>query len=283
MEPPTPHPPIGQVPSAVPPPRAGTATVPPPHLPAPAVPAPPARRRLWPVLAIAVSTIALLLAAGAGLVSWRALDQANDARDIALRGGPGPAPAPSSEPGASTGQEPQPTAGPAGEVGEPPAVDPTTGEASDEIPINPTAQYTLVYEKQQLKIQARCNYPTYADLDKPEVRVSEAVADLGVFRTCSTGGVAVFQIDTPAASVSDGSLATLSATDCVDRIRTGPIADGAEVPIKQGNLLCLVTSASRAVTEGISRKVVALEVVGVVDEQGTSTATVNVTTWNIPR
>ena len=70
-------------------------------------------------------------------------------------------------------------------------------------------------------------------------------------------------------------LATLSATDCVDRIRTGPIAEGAEVPIKQGNLLCLVTSASRAVTEGISRKVVALEVVGVVDEQGTSTATVN--------
>ena len=97
MEPPTPHPPIGQVPSAVPPPRAGTATVPPPPLPTPAVPAPAAKRRLWPVLAIAVSTLALLLAGGAGLVSWRALDQANDARDIALRGGQPPVAQPAGE------------------------------------------------------------------------------------------------------------------------------------------------------------------------------------------
>ena len=168
MEPPTPHPPIGQVPSAVPPPRAGTATVPPPPLPTPAVPAPAAKRRLWPVLAIAVSTLALLLAGGAGLVSWRALDQANDARDIALRGGQPPVAQPAGETPPTASPETA-EASPPAQVALPPEVDPSTGEASDDLPLNPEAEFTQVYDKQHLKIQTRCNYPTYADLDKPEV------------------------------------------------------------------------------------------------------------------
>ena len=85
------------------------------------------------------------------------------------------------------------------------------------------------------------------------------------------------------ALVTDGTLATLTAKDCVEHIRTGPLAAGADVPIKQGGVLCITTSAQRAVTEGISRKVVALEVVGIVDEQETATATVRVNAWDIPR
>ena len=165
----------------------------------------------------------------------------------------------------------------------PPEVDPSTGEASDDLPLNPEAEFTQVYDKQLLKIQTRCNNPTYADLDKGEVGVGSDVGDIRVSRYCSSGSVPVFGFDTPVALVTDGTLATLTAKDCVEQIRTGPLAAGADVPIKQGGVLCITTSAQRAVTEGISRKVVALEVVGIVDERETATATVRVNAWDIPR
>jgi len=238
-------------------------------------PQPPAvKRKLWPVLAVAVSVLSLLVAAASTLIAWRALDQAKDAKAIALR------PAGDGQPVRSSSAPTVPaTTAPA----EPPAVDPTTGEANDDIPLNTAASYTVAYQGENLRVQVRCDNNTYVDLDKPEVGSDYQISDLAMEVNCGPSNVPTFSVTTPAASLPQGDLATLTAKDCVEAVRTGPLAEGATVPVKQGVVMCVLTSGPRAATQGISRKVVAIQVLGVVDEDATDTASVRVNAWNIPR
>lgn len=223
-------------------------------------------------VAVLVALLAVLVSAGSLAVAWRALDRAEDAREIALSRAP------------VTGQNPgQPDVAPTpAEPG--PATDPTDpAVGGTELPVNPAARYGIAYQSTNLQVQVQCNNMTYIDLDKPQVKVDSQVADLTMALDCASGAVAQFDPPEAAAVVPDATANQVTPNDCATRIRTGPVADGAKIPVRQGVVMCLLTSSAAADTLGITWKLVVLEVLGVVDESGADTANVRVTAWDVPR
>jgi len=232
--------------------------------------APKRGRVIGAPLAIAVAVLALLLAAVSMLVSWRALDQATDARDIARAGGapapqaPGPAPQPT---------EPPPTGGPAPEP--PPPGDPTT--TPDLPPLNEQTQYTVKYEKVSLKLQTGCNNSQYIDVDVPRVRNDSTDDDIQFTAQCGAE-TSYFELpqNTPA---SRADTPNLTPQDCARLIQTGPLGLNTRVPARKGTVLCLITSLEEAMQRGDKQRIAIVQVTGVADDGAVS---VSATAWDIP-
>lgn len=261
---PVPH---GQVPHGPP----GAAT-PPPRPPAAA----PRGRRLGPAVVLGAAALAVLLALVSVLISWRALDQANDARDIALSRAPGASgPAGPSQPAESSDPPPAPT-------GEPPGSGPHDPTVEPENPgFDEKTQYTVAYEKQDLTLERSCESSARRniDLDEPRVNVGTNLNDLSFRSKCAGEAAATFLLPNEVVGASADAPST-TPNECARRIRTAPLGDDVPVPLQQGVVLCVVTSLPAANDIGISRKMVVVEVRAISEIRGS--VVIRVSAWNIP-
>jgi hypothetical protein len=216
--------------------------------------------------------VAVGAAALATVLSLRALDQANDARDIARAAGAGRAderPAGSGEP-SETQTAPAP-----GTTGTEPPPEPSLS-ASDEPLLNQQTPYKEKYVDERLTLRANCGSDLDIDLDKPEVRVT-AGEELRFTARCG-GNSSYFNLDAKA-SGSQVDAASLSPADCNERIMKGSIGPDINVPARKGVVLCVKTSLSDARESGDTWKMARVHVTDVNDD---GTVVLTVSAWDIP-
>jgi hypothetical protein len=240
-----------------------------PYSVSPAAPA-PAKRSRGAVLALGVAALALAVAVISLVVAWRAVDQAGDAKQLALVG----------ESGQEAPATQAPAAAPETITQAPPATDAPiepapSGTAAP--PLNEQTVYKPKYEKQSLTLKARCSYHMYADLDEPRANVSESGYDVALTGECATepGFLRLGQ----GVEGSTSGAAGMTPHDCAERIRTSPLGD-ASIPARQGTVVCLTTSFAEAQALGENQRLVLFEITGVADD---GAVTIKSTAWDIPR
>ncbi|MBN1170879.1 MAG: hypothetical protein JXA67_01790 [Micromonosporaceae bacterium] len=224
------------------------------------------------MVALSVAVLAVLVAIGALLVAWRALDQANDAREIALAGrGPVPSLTPTEDPA-----QPEASTGPQEGAATVPGSAQSTAVAAGSLPptLDPQTVYKVKYEKQSLTLKPN---PMYADLDEPRANVDPNDYDIGLYR--DTSGVAPYFRLGEDVQAGEASAAAMTPQDCADRIRTAPVGQ-APIPARSGAVLCVMTSYESALKRGDVQRMVLLEVTGVGADDA---VTIQLTAWNIPR
>lgn len=234
-------------------------------------------------LPVVLSGFAVVLAAFALLLGWRALDQAGDAKDIALAGagtaqptGGGAQPAePAGTAAAGFGQnqpqEPPPTTPAAG----PEVTSAPGGSSTSEPKLDGTTAYKVKYEKQPITLKASCGNYMYTDLDEPRADVHPG-ADLYYNGACSErAGTLVL---TDGVTGSGVGAAGMTAHDCWEKIRTTPLG-GEAVPVRKGVVICLRTSFKEAQDRGDAQRIVLIEVTGVSADNAVD---LRLTAWNIP-
>lgn len=286
---PPPRPPAGPVPPsptqpvAYPPPSTDPMSAPPAPFSGPPgmypvspAAAEPGHRPRGALLVFGVAALALLIAVVSLVVAWRALDQARDAKQIALAAG-------GREPSgrASQAQGPVPTVSvPA----EPPTAAAPTEASIDSAPSGTGAPsldehtvYTPKYERQALTLKAACSYEMYADLDEPRANVSNAGYDIALNGFCvnEPGYLSLGSGVEGSTSAEPG----LTPHDCAERIRTAPLGS-ARIPARKGTAACLTTSFAEAQEKGDTQRLVFLEITGVAED---GAVTIRATAWDIPR
>ncbi|GIF03480.1 hypothetical protein [Actinoplanes siamensis] len=135
-------------------------------------------------------------------------------------------------------------------------------------PAEADAGRPVTYAKEALDIRIGCSALVYLDLDEPRAGVSGQVADLRYDSKC--GAVpARLSLAAGATAGSSAPNANLDAEGCLRAIRTGPLGPGAEVAVKKGAALCVLTAAEPA-------KLVLVEIT---DVGVTGTAGLRATSW----
>ena len=221
-------------------------------------------RTTW--LALGTAGIALVVALFSVLVSAVALHRSSNTHTVAA----GSAARPSVSPTDTSGGDPPTSAQTSTDN---PVVSTTDASVpTDSETIDPKADYTIAYRGERLRIQPTCG-SRYVDLDEPRVGTGSGNSELS-YSNCSgrqldnTSGVAaVAQVTSPDASPGD----------CAEAIRTAPI--NLPIPPSAGLNLCVVTSNSEAIAEGISQKVVLLTIDSIAEDD---TLDVTVSAWEIP-
>ncbi|RQX11014.1 hypothetical protein DLJ58_09850, partial [Micromonospora arida] len=256
------------------PPPGGTAPPPFPGGPGPADPLPPAsgaRRGRLGFVVIAVAALALLVSLGSAVVSWRALDQAQTARDIASARAPvgstdtGPAPAPSSS---AAGTDSRPASA---TPEEPPSSPGTPPELSEQTVYEPK------YDNQSLTLKPTdCFKEMEVDLDEPRANVGSNTTDMALNAGCPG---APFVKLANGVEGSEAATAGMKPAECNNSIRSAPIAVDAEVPLRKGSWLCIRTNYAAAREQRDRWRMVLLEVVTINNDR---TTVIRVTAWNIP-
>ncbi|MEV7330246.1 hypothetical protein [Micromonospora sp. NPDC093244] len=216
-----------------------------------------------------MAALALLVSLGSAILSWRALDQAQTARDIASARGPV----------GSTGGVPAPS-DPA-----PPSDAPQTSPIPEDSPRDPgtppdipeTAVYEVEYENQSLTLRpGDCFTKMRVDLDEPRANVGTNGWEFSLDPGCQGG--------TPNITLSDGvegseTTAAMKPGECYNAIRSSPIAEGAEVPLRKGAWLCLSTNYAAARERRDEWRMVLMEVISINNDR---TVVIRATAWNIP-
>ncbi|BCJ41536.1 hypothetical protein [Actinoplanes ianthinogenes] len=130
----------------------------------------------------------------------------------------------------------------------------------------------VTYAKEALNVRVGCAALVYLDLDEPRAGVSEQVADLRYDSRCGNGPA---RLTLAVGSVAGSSVPSgnLDAAGCLRAIRTGPLGPGAEVEVRRGAALCVLTAAEPA-------KVVLVEITEV---GGTGAAGLRATSWLAPK
>jgi hypothetical protein len=137
---------------------------------------------------------------------------------------------------------------------------PVAAEATTGLPVT--------YAKEALDIRVGCAAIAYLDLDEPRAGSSQQVADLRYDSKC--GSVpARLSLGPGATAGSSVPTANLDADDCQRSIRNGPLGPGAEVPVRKGSALCVLTASDPA-------KLVLVEIT---DVGPTGTAGLRATSW----
>jgi hypothetical protein len=142
--------------------------------------------------------------------------------------------------------------------------------------VRPDADFKIEYEKKALRVtpMSGCEL-RYVDLDEPRVGVAQAIAEFGYGGPCGGGPKPAIDVEDelPISMGNDNAI----ARDCAEAIRTGPINEPV-VPADQTSL-CLLTSASAAEKEGITRKLVLVTIDSIAAD---GTLNLLVTAWNVP-
>jgi hypothetical protein len=212
---------------------------------------------------------ALLVALAAFGVAWRALDQAHDARDIALAGRG------QAVPGNQQATGPAAASGGSGATAAPPANPNASGEPP---PLDQRTVYKVKYDKQTLILKTQSSYSMYVDLDEPRANVAEEGHDLALVSSYN-GGVPHFTLGEGVEGSEQGAPG-MTPQDCAEKIRIAPINSKAQIPARQGSVLCLTTSFAAAQARGDVRHMVLMEITAVAAD---AAVTVQLTGWNIPR
>jgi hypothetical protein len=232
------------------------------------------RRSARTVLVLSACALALLLAFVSLLVSWRALDQAGDARDIAAAAGRGQPMTP-----AAAQREATSTPEPARSTATSEATTPSAVTSGEPPPLNPRTAFKIKYDKQSLTLKPQGSYPMYVDLDEPRANVGQSGYDLALAGPSSySQDPAYFKLGEDVAG-SEAGAPGMTPQDCGEKIRTAPVG-AANIPARKGTVLCLTTSYTAARERGDVQRLVLLEVTGVATD---NTVTVQVSAWDIPR
>ncbi|MGC4888530.1 hypothetical protein [Micromonospora sp. DT227] len=225
------------------------------------------------VLALGVAGLALLLALGSAIFAWRALDQAQDAKDIALRSGPIVSASATGEPdgGAQTPASSAPT-----EAGGT-TPDDTPRSPGEAPPLDERTVYRPSYQKQPLVLKASCSNSMYADLDEPRTRNDATGADIRFSRGCGNEPSTLRLED--GVEGTDATSASATPQECAEKIRTALIGEGQPIPVRKGTTICVTTDYAYAKAHGDPWRMALIEVIGVANDGST---TLQVTGWDIP-
>lgn len=294
LPPVSPHPPYG--PPPLPPhlsaPPRGTAVPPPPaprsggagpgvDQPAPPTPhAPSIRTGSQPtpptggrrsLIAIAIAITAVVVASVSVVISWRALDQAGDARDIANARG---LQAPAATQAPTTGSTAEPP--PVDLTGTP--IEPVDPAVTGTLPtLNAQTQYAVKYTGESLKmLVAGCADEMYIDLDEPRLRVGLGSAELSFETECSGGTPTLKLVNGVVGSEVESPVTT--PAECNEKIRTSPLGEIAQ-PARRGRVFCVMTNLDLARASGDTWKMVVVEVKSTAQD---GTVTIQANAWNIP-
>lgn len=131
-------------------------------------------------------------------------------------------------------------------------------------------QYPVAYAKEPLRVQVGCSAVIFLDLDEPRADAQEQVADLRYDSRCGDEPPRL-SLGAGAASGSPRSNADTDAAGCLRSIRTSPLGPGADVVVKKGAALCVLTASVPAV----------LALVEIIDVGGTGTAGLRATSWKV--
>ncbi|MEU4556680.1 hypothetical protein [Micromonospora violae] len=221
-------------------------------------------------MVIGVAVLALLLALGSAAVSWRALDQAQTARDIASARGPAAPSAPAAEPipsGPAVSADPEQTAA---SPEEPPRSPGTPPEITAETVYKPK------YDNQSLILKtADCFTRMQVDLDEPRANVGSGNADVAF--GCSNGNP-WFRLASGVEG-SETAKAGMKPGECGDAIRSAPIAQGTVVPLRKGSWLCVRTNYRTAYAQRDEWRVILVEIVSIGND---GAVVIRATAWDIP-
>ncbi|AGL17957.1 hypothetical protein [Actinoplanes sp. N902-109] len=144
--------------------------------------------------------------------------------------------------------------------------------------LNAQTQYKVKYTDQTLKVRPDCGYGVYVDLDEPRVQVESDVAELNFSNNCTTAGTIHFELsnDVFGSAVDSESVTPI---ECAEQVRTSPLAQGRDEPVRRGSVYCIMTSRNAAQASGISWKMVILSVTSTSQND---TVTLKVSSWDIP-
>lgn len=211
------------------------------------------------------ASLAVVLALVATIVSVAAFLRAGD-KDVAVAVASTAAPTTSPAPGpTTTAAGPSVTAEPTTEPIEEPTAEPTDGP-------DPSASFTVAYEKKPLRLQ-----PSSArsiDLDLPTANAGSATGELQYI-----GGVPSTKLEFfSGSSIAEVNVPAPTANDCAQQLRQAPI--DSDVAPSKGQQLCALTSADRSVSQGIRQKIVLIRIDAIASD---GTLNVTVSAWNVPR
>ncbi|TDC72856.1 hypothetical protein E1193_26820 [Micromonospora sp. KC606] len=250
------------------PPAAGGPGAPPPRPPAPPA-RPPRSGRPVALLALGVAALALLVAFGSALFAWRAVDQAKDAKSIALAGRPADAPS-SAPPSAASGRTEEPTEAP-------PGTDPPPRSSGEQPELNEQTVYTPAYERKPLKLSATCSAPQYADLDVPRTQNDSAGAEIRLNGSCANEPASFRLLD--GVEGSEDAEPGMKPGECADKIDIALVATNRRIPASKSTVFCLTTNYKDARARNAPWRMVLVHVVGVANDGVT---TIEVSAWEIP-
>lgn len=132
-------------------------------------------------------------------------------------------------------------------------------------------EYPVAYAKEPLRVQVGCSAVIFLDLDEPRADAQEAVADLRYDSRCGDEPPRL-SLGAGAQGGSQRNNADADAAGCLRAIRTSPLGPGADVEVKRGTALCVLTAGVPAV----------LALVEIIDVGGTGTAGLRATSWKVP-
>jgi hypothetical protein len=221
------------------------------------------------LVALAVAALALLLAFGSALFAWRAVDQAKDAKSIALS-----RPAPDAPSPVAATTAPEPGQLPSDLPSVPEDVPRSPGSAPE---LTEQTVYEPKYEKQPLVLKSSCSYSMYADLDEPRAKNDAADGDVKFTTGCGNDPSAFRLLD--GVLGSEAARPGMTPKECAERIRTAPVGQNAPIPVRKGTAVCVTTNYGEARAHGDKWRMILMYVVGVAND---GAATVEVTAWNIP-
>jgi len=141
--------------------------------------------------------------------------------------------------------------------------------------VRPEADFQLEYEKEALRVAPLqdCKF-RFVDLEGPRGGVSETAAEFGYGQCGDFAKPRMDVVDDVPISAGDNNAI---ARDCAEAIRNGPINEPL-TPSAQTSL-CLLTSATTAEQEGITRKMVLVTIDSIAED---GTLSLLVTAWSVP-
>jgi hypothetical protein len=223
-------------------------------------------RRLGLLAVGAVAGLALLIALAAVVTSWRVTSSVDKLRATVDK--LAAAPQPDGAPGTTTESTPAPA-----ETTEPTDATPTGSVPS----LNAQTRYTVNYTKKRMRISAECSNTVYIDLDEPRVQAPSDAAELTLNTGCTTATpkLTIYDDDVQGSETESDSV---TPAECNNQIQLSPLPRTG-LPVRQGQVYCIMTSLSKARASAVSWKMVVLTVTSVAEDR---TVALEASAWDIP-
>jgi hypothetical protein len=170
---------------------------------------------------------------------------------------------------AATANEPPPTAN------EPPPTDvePTVEPGGGRPPTS--AVLSLRYEAETMRVTRACKSSVSVDVDEPRAQSNATDADLFIGSHCPDNYPTIRLNADVRGSYPKSSQPT--SADCLNAIQAAPLPAGA-TKIRQGDSVCILTSASSANAQGTEQKLALLNFPHITN----SAVTITATAWTFP-
>jgi hypothetical protein len=137
-------------------------------------------------------------------------------------------------------------------------------------PASSAENYAVSYAQEPLRVQVGCSAVLFVDLDEPRANAGEQVSDLRYDSRCGDQPPHL-TLGPGAAAGSQVQNSDTDAAGCAKAIRTSPIGPGANVEVRKGAVLCVLTAAKPA----------EMVLVEITDVGRSGTAGMRATSWQV--